>query len=445
VWIRTYNVLRLLAERFEMTLLCFERVVPGDQGATHDLATAIQALGELGRVEVFPMPQLRSRVRLLWDHLRSLVRSRVYTFYRYESRAFEQRLRQLLAATTFDLVHVDSLDLYGYLPFLRDLPVVCVHHNVESRLLRARACAERSLWRRMYVAFQARLMERVERAWCPRMALNVAVSEADAARLAQLAGAGTYAVVANGVDVNHFAPDPGLGGGREGLVFVGSNTWFPNRDALNYFCHDILPLIRQAAGPVSVRWVGVASEGERQWFRDHHQVELTGYVTDVRSYVTRARCYIVPLRVGGGSRLKILDAWAMGVAVVSTSVGCAGLAAAHERNILIADTPQEFAAAVVRVLDDDELRTRLGTNGRALVEQAYSWPVIGRGMTMHYLRVLEQDDRVSARAGLSPRRRGERLKIHGDADSRRHATDARRTDPGGPDDSVGRWHVSGNP
>lgn len=385
VWLRTYNVLRLLAERFDMTMLCFERVVPRGLEASHDLSQAITALGQLGAVEVCRIPELHSRPRLLWNHFRSLVRGQVYTYYRHSSRVLKQRLRQLLASTAFDLVHVDSLDLCGYLPYLRDLPVVCVHHNVESQLLRARARAERALWRRAYIGYQARLMERAERQWCPRVALNVTVSEHDAATLARLAPGGKYAVVPNGVDTSYFARHDDSGHKPEGLVFVGSNTWFPNSDALNYFCEEILPRIRHLAGSVPVRWVGLASETDRAWFRDRYEVDVTGYVDDVRSYVAQARCYVVPLRVGGGTRLKILDAWSMRAAVVSTSVGCAGLQAEHEQNILIADTPDEFARSVVRVLRDDGLRSRLGQNARTLVERKYSWQVIGRGMIDEYL------------------------------------------------------------
>ena len=387
VWLRTYNVLRLLAERFDLTMLCFERVVPRGLEASHDLSQAIQALGQLGAVEVCRIPELHSRPRLLWNHFRSLIRGQVYTYYRHSSRALQQRLRQLLASTAFDLVHVDSLDLCGYLPYLHHLPVVCVHHNVESQLLRARAQAERALWRRAYIGYQARLMERAERRWCPRVALNVTVSEQDAATLARVAPGGKYAVVPNGVDTSYFARSDGASRTPQegGLVFVGSNTWFPNSDALNYFCEEILPRIRQLAGPVPVRWVGLASDSDRAWFRDRYGVDVTGYVDDVRSYVAQARCYVVPLRVGGGTRLKILDAWSMRAAVVSTSVGCAGLQAEHEQNILIADTPDDFARAVVRVLHDDALRSRLGQNGRMLVERKYSWQVIGRGMIDEYL------------------------------------------------------------
>src|SRR5439155_598375 len=142
----------------------------------------------------------------------------------------------------------------------------------------------------------------------------------------------------------------------EGLVFVGELTWFPNRDALEYFSDEILPKVRAIHGGTPVRWVGRASEEVRRQYRDRAGVELTGYVPDVRPYVRDAACYVVPLRVGGGTRLKILEAWAMGKAVVSTAVGCEGLAAHEDRNILIRDDPEDFAQAVRAVLQHGALR-----------------------------------------------------------------------------------------
>ncbi|HEV2735546.1 MAG TPA: glycosyltransferase family 4 protein, partial [Longimicrobiaceae bacterium] len=117
-------------------------------------------------------------------------------------------------------------------------------------------------------------------------------------------------------------------------------------------------------------------------------IGLTGYVEDIRPYVQRAACYVVPLRVGGGTRLKILDAWAMGKAVVSTSIGCEGLDARDGDNVLVRDDPAEFAAAVRQVLDDEGLRARLGEGARRTAEEVYDWEVIGRSMNREYLALL---------------------------------------------------------
>jgi glycosyltransferase involved in cell wall biosynthesis len=184
------------------------------------------------------------------------------------------------------------------------------------------------------------------------------------------------------------------------VVFVGGLEWFPNHDALRHFCEDILPRVRAAGHDVPVRWVGRAPEPTRRAYRTQHNVELTGYVEDIRPLVRNAACYVVPLRVGGGTRLKILDAWAMGKAVVSTSIGCEGLAAEDGRNILIRDDPDGFAQAVCAVLQDEALQRRLGAEGRRTVERLYEWERIGESLLTSYTSLLAPN-----RATPSPSRK----------------------------------------
>lgn len=384
IWIRTYHVLRQLSEAFDITALCFERAASAGADTGHTWAAARDALGGLASVEVFPIPQRHSRIRFFYDHLRSAALRRVYTTFVYESRAFQRRLEALLDATEFDLVHVDSLDLARYLPACHGVPVVCVHIDIESALLRRRAAVEHRAWRRAYFRYQARRMAEVERRWCGRVALNVTVSERDRDRVSRLAPGSRIAVVPNGVDTREFQPD---GTGGAGVAYVGGTNPFPNLDALEFFAADVLPHLRAAAPPGPVRWIGRASPDQRQDYAARYGIELTGYVADVRPMLRDAACHIVPLRVGGGTRLKILNSWAMGKAVVSTSVGCEGLATADGDNILIRDDPKEFARAVLAVLDDGQLRRRLGAGGRATAERLYGWDAIGRTMNATYLTI----------------------------------------------------------
>lgn len=382
VWIRTYNVFRLLAAEFDVTALCFERARALDATSPHDPAASLKFLRQFADVELFEIPQMRSRVRWIRDHVRSLVAGRVFTYYRYDNERFRSRLGQLLRERRFSLIHVDSLDLVRYLGMLRGTPVVCVHHNVESQLLRRRAHAEPSPITRRYISHQARLMERAERKWCPRVDLNVCVSAEDANWFRGLAPGGQYEVVSNGVDTEYYHPEDRPK--HNDLIFVGGSSWFPNRDALDHFCSEILPLLRQRRPDLRVRWVGDARSGDQGRYWKEASVELTGYVEDVRPHVWDSHCFVVPLRVGGGSRLKILDAWAMGKPVVSTSVGCEGLHAVDGENILIRDSPSEFADAVLSVLGDHDLARRLGDSARVTVQREYSWPRIGELMSPLY-------------------------------------------------------------
>lgn len=383
VWIRTYHVLRLLARTFDVTVLCFERA--GSAGRTNSVSAGRDGLRRFGPAEVFPLPQGHSRVRFIWDHARSVLTGRVYTRYLYESRQFRRRLDQVLEAVQPDVVHADSLDLAQYFTACNGLPIVCVHHDVESMLLARKAGVERVAWKRAYLRHQARLMAAVERRWLPRVALNVAVSEQDRESLIRIAPGARVTVVPNGVDVDEFAP-PEDGADVSGVAYVGGTTPAPNRDALHYFCDSILPHLGRADRHMPVRWIGRASPDEQRHYRERHGVELTGYVDDARPLMRAAACHIAPLRAGGGTRLKILNAWAMGKAVVSTSVGCEGLDAVDGHNILIRDEPRDFARAIQEVLGDADLRGHLGRRARATAERLYSWDVVGEGMQAAYLK-----------------------------------------------------------
>jgi len=375
--IRAYNVLRLLAREHDVTALCFYR-----RATTPDLAGSVAALRSIAStVEVFPIEQEHNRTRLAWDHGRSLVTGRAYTVYAYESAAFRAALLEQLRSTHFDLVHVESLDLSGYLPLLAEQTVILGHQNVESALLRRRAANEPSVARREYLRHQARLTEREERRWITHVALNVAVSDSDARDLAALAPAAQIVVVPNGVDVEKFAPAASTE--RSGIAFVGGMSWFPNADALEYFAQEILPIIRAKDSGVSVTWVGRASASEIERYA-RNGIRLTGHVDSIQPFVDGAACYVVPLRIGGGTRLKILDGWAMGKAIVSTSIGCEGLDAIDGKNILIRDDPQSFAAAVIAVLRDSALRASLEREGRITAERTYSWEVIGAAIRRAY-------------------------------------------------------------
>ncbi len=383
--IRTFNVIRQLARHFEVTLICFHR--QDDAGGPLNVETRSKGLAPWARVEAFPIPQLDRHWRLLGDHLRSLLTNRVYTWYMYDSAPFERHLTRELESGAYDVVHMDSLDLSRFMPLFDGLPMVLVHHDATSVQLERRGDQEKSPWRRWYLHKQARLMRREERK-CTLVSLNVAVSEVDKSILREIAGGGRFTVIPNGVDLEYFQPD--WGSDVSGLVFVGGATWLPNRDALDFFCEEILPLVRKSKPDVAVTWVGRATDADRRTYREAHRVELTGYVDDVRPYLRQAACAVIPIRIGSGTRVKILDAWAMGKAVVSTTIGAEGLAATHGEQLLLADSPLEFADAVVGVLEDPARRNKMGRSGRAFVEKHYSWEAIGDAMCREYAGLIPQ-------------------------------------------------------
>ncbi len=391
--IRTYNTIRVLSEAYRVTALCFDRLDAVLRRM--DIEERIAALRPYADVEVFPIPQQQSRLRFAMDHARSVITGDAYTIFAYDSPLYTAAIKRALASHSFALAHVDTLDLAHYLPLLGDLPVACTHHNVESQLLRRRAVPEPRL-RRAYLNFQATKLERLERRWLAGVAMNIAVSEDDANEFRKLSPTARIEVMPNGVDIDYFRPaDVPL----SGCVFVGGTNWFPNKDGLEWFHATILPELRALGDGTEVTWVGRSTPDDVRQFGGPTGVRFTDYVPDVRPYLQGAACFIAPLRVGGGTRLKILDAWASGSPVVSTSRGCEGLKTVHGENILIADEPRAFAQAMHRVLTDAALRASLGKAGRDTVERHYSWDGLGARLRKWYAEV--QRPTPASRSSLS--------------------------------------------
>lgn len=377
--IRTFNILRELAREYDIDALCFYR--RSDRRSDDAVAAGVAGLAPYARVAAFAIPQEYSRPRYLWDHLRSVALGRPYTAFAMDAADYRAALQRRLAAGSYALAHVDSLDLVTYLPDLSQVAVACTHHNIESQLLRRRASMAGATPAGAYMRLQSRLTAAAEQRWAPAVGLNVVVSPADEIELLRLAPTARTLVIPNGVDLDYFTPGTGA---QEGLVFVGGSNWFPNRDALGYFAREILPFVRARHGHVPVTWVGHASPEDQAEFGSRYGITMTGYVDDVRPYVRGAACYVVPLRVGGGTRLKVLDAWAMGKAVVTTSQGCEGLAAKHGVNSMIADTPEAFADAISTVLNDREYAGALGRRAREVVQAQYGWQALGTRLLDEY-------------------------------------------------------------
>jgi glycosyltransferase involved in cell wall biosynthesis len=388
--VRSWNLLRQLSQEFDIIALCFDRRDAALAGMP--IGDRADAIAEYASCAAYPIEGTYFPPRFLWDHIRSVASGRPYVHYVHDSTAYETALRKIVAAGRIDLVHLDSLDLLRFVPLVRHLPISCNHHNAESVLLERRAAREGGV-RGAYIRYQAGLLARREAELMPTFALNLATSDVDARLLHAIAPRARIEVISNGVDIEHFRPALHLT--RAGSVFVGGTTWYPNLDGLSWLTSDILPAMRTAGVNGGVTWVGRVTDAHRAAYAQP-EIQFTGYVDDIRPHVQSAACFIAPLRVGGGTRLKLLDAWAMGAPVVATRLACEGLQAVDGENILLADDPQAFVGAMARVMSDRALSARLGSAGRLTAERTYSWDVIGKRMRDLYLDLAGRRRAVAA-------------------------------------------------
>jgi glycosyltransferase involved in cell wall biosynthesis len=309
--------------------------------------------------------------------------------WKWRCRALEQQIDRVLAHGRFDVVIADFMAAVPNVPSGR-APVVYFAHNVEHLIWKRLASVETRWWRRALLEIEWRKMRRAEARACRDARLTIAVSEDDGRRLLETAPGANVVPMPTGVDVDYFRPVPDAEvPGR--LVFSGSMDWYPNEDAILHFIDTMLPAIRRQRPGVTLTVIGRnPSDRMRAAAAAAGGVHVTGTVDDVRPHVAEGAVYIVPLRVGGGTRLKIFEALAMGKPVVSTTVGAEGLEVEPGRHAVLADGPDAFTAAVVELLDDGARRARIGAAGRALVEDRYSWPEVARVFEAHLLQTHER-------------------------------------------------------
>jgi len=308
---------------------------------------------------------------------------------KYRTRAMRAKLRSMLVEHQYDLVHLDMLHLAGYIDDCGDTPVVLIEHNVEHVILDRRADTETRWLQRTYLRYQAAKLKDYEAKACQRADHVVAVSDLDAEQLRALAPHASVTCVPNGVDTEFFSAGQCVKRPAS-LVFVGGFTWFPNLDAIRYFSEDILPKLKRLVPDVKLTVIGKYPDSPAvQEIARHPEIVLAGLVDDIRPYVDSAMAYIVPLRIGGGTRLKILDALAMSKPIVSTTVGCEGLDVEHGKTIVVADTPDDFAAAVAKALSNPDWAQQIGEEGRRLVERKYDWAAVAQGLMRVYVAARE--------------------------------------------------------
>jgi len=398
--LRTWHIMRHLAQRHAITYLSFAD--PGAKaGDVEGMREVCQSIETVPRLDP-PKGTWRFRA----DAASYLADPVPYAIAKYRSPAYRRRLHELLRARRFDVVVCDFLVPMVNMPERLPCPVVLFTHNVESEIWRRHVDTARNVVARQLLRQQWRRMQRFEAEALRRADVAVAVSDADVDSFAELypgAARKPLRVVPTGVDAEYFEPST-RPPRHAHLVFTGSMDWLPNEDGVRYFAAEVLPRIRALVPDTTLTIVGRAPTPGVRKLADDPAIAVTGLVEDVRPYIADAQVYVVPLRVGGGTRLKIFEAMAMGRAVVSTTIGAEGLPVTPGRHIAIADEPEAFARAVVDLIRDSNARAGLEAAARRLVSEQYDWSVVARefdrALTSAANNGEGDDERFSVRTGV---------------------------------------------
>ncbi len=417
--LRTWHLMRQLARQHEITYVAFADAVDRERYA--------KGMGEVC-AELVTVPHTtvaKGTWRFRLEAAASLLDPLPYAVGRYRSAPYRSAVDALLARTPYDLVVCDFLvpavnltwnAIDGRRPRTYAPPAgaptpmggsgaddgaprrvrpatVLFTHNVEAEIWRRHAETQPDAVRRFLFRTQWHRMRRFEGDTLRRFDLVLAVSDTDRDTLRREYGEDLLArthVVATGVDTSYFQPAPVGEVAPHHLVFTGSMDWIPNEDAMVYCCEQILPRIRAQVPDATLSIIGRAPTPAVRRLGDAEGIEVTGAVDDVRPHVATGAVYVVPLRIGGGTRLKIFEAMAMGKAVVSTTVGAEGLPLTDGVDVVLADDPQAFAERTVALLRDAEMRARLGASARRLVVDRYDWSAVSGDLEQALGAIVEK-------------------------------------------------------
>lgn len=374
--LRHSNLMKNLADRVDQTVLC--RIM---KPLTPEQRALLKSLPYDVRTVLIPRPTLMQKVAKGLRFLFSRFPVMAGGWFYFEMK---QALRDILAKETFDYIVLEGIWNAVYWPVIQNAnaKVVLNLYDLEEGLLRRQADVLPFGFNKWICANGARRMGALEQTLPGEADLTWVVSEKEQQHLLkQFPGLPVY-LASNGVDCNTIQPLPLEGG--TALLFVGSLQYLPNVDGVQYLVRDVMPEILQRCPDAVLRVVGRQPDEGTTQLHNPPSVDIVGEVADLLPYYRACRLCIVPLRSGGGTRLKILEAMAYGRPVVSTTIGAEGLDVEDGRNILIADTPEDLAIAVERILNDPDLAGRLVQEGLKLVESRYAWKSIAETMYEEY-------------------------------------------------------------
>ncbi|MCP4369044.1 MAG: glycosyltransferase [Deltaproteobacteria bacterium] len=381
-YIRTYNTVKYLAKKNNLFFLSFakERDNTNNYTSLKDICKS---------VDMFFVPADFSKLLMAMALFKSLFSANPFSAIKYCRNDFKYKLEEILQNNKIDIVHFDSLYLACYLRCVGGVTTALTVHNVESQRMLSLLNSTNNVFKRMFIFSQYKRILNYEKKVCHQFDICVTVSDNDMQNLRRINSDGRFDVIPNGVDLNCFSPGK-VKPEPNSMIWIGSMEGLWNRGAIDYFCNEIFPKIDQKINNVKFTVVGKSPTSILKNISvKNKNVMILGYVDDISNYVNRSSVFVVPLKAGGGTKLKVLNALAMGKAVVTTSVGAEGIEVTDNENIVIADDPETFAGKTVELLRNPEMVEELGRNAATLIRIKYDWEIIAKKHRQIYKEIVE--------------------------------------------------------
>ena len=382
VHLRSYHLLRGLAARHDVDLLAFIQEPWLDAfypSRTEGLEECRRELVKLCRsVQFLPIDSLRRFGGKRRTAIEGLICPASYTIRWLQSAQAHAAFAKAAQRASYSLVHFDTIGLAPFRAHFPGTPASLGHHNIESHMLTRRGENERSFIKRMYFLLEGERVRRYESRVAGDFDLHITCSELDCARLRAVAPSVHAVAVPNGVDAEYFRPAHSRST-VPSLIFVGSLNWYPNVDAVLFLLREVWPKAKARHSELQLDIVGSAPpKSVLSVAAELKDVRVHGFVDDVRPLMDAATLYVCPIRDGGGTKLKLLDAFAMEKCVIANPVSCEGINVTPGVNVQLAESPESFAEAIDRLLSDTPLRLAMGQAARRLVVEQYAFSQIGR-------------------------------------------------------------------
>lgn len=379
---RGYHLLKQTAKYHDVHLLAFNQkdlITPLFKDIETGVAEAKEHLQDLcNTVDFLPIPCDESSLKKKLLAFKSLFTKHPYTLNWLESSEFEQRLLKVLSEHEFDFIHFDTISLAPFKHLCGSIPSSLDHHNIESHMLYRRASKEGNWLKKAYFYQEGKRLERYEKSFCPEFSFNFTCSDVDTQRLQEIAPSSSAHTIPNGVDTEYFKPNLDYTKSNR-LIFAGTLSWYPNIEAINFIATEIWPKIKKQFPEACLDIIGAnPPKNIISLAEDDPNFTVHGFVDDIRPLLNEAKCYVCPIKDGGGTKLKIVDALSIGMAIVADDIACEGINVTNNSNVLFASSSDEYLNSIQSIFNNSELQNNLEKEARELAVKEYSYDKIGK-------------------------------------------------------------------